>query len=123
MARENKRFELKQVEEKSVEKVPAVIRLESEGTESRQITPITILDPKKESKPVPRLEVSAKDEAKNRSFEPDIDVLIEALTEPSPELEQAWGANSTVAHPIPWGWFVLLGLLLAGAILWSVTSG
>lgn len=120
MARESKRIELKQVEDKVVEKSSTYIRLESEGADSRQHTPITILDVQKESKVVQRLQVSTKEDAKNRSFEPDIDVLIDSLDEPAPELEQAWGEKSLTPQPVPWGWFVLLGLILSGAILWSL---
>ena len=121
MARESKRFELKQVEDKVVEKSATFIRLESDGVDTRQQTPITILDTRKEPKAVQRLQIASKDDAKNRSFEPDIDVLIDALAEPAPELEQAWGSKSLTSHPIPWGWFVLLGLVLSGAVLWSLS--
>jgi len=36
-------------------------------------------------------------------------------------LEEYWGENSTVRNPIPWGWFALIGLTIAGAVLWALT--
>ena len=52
-----------------------------------------------------------------RSHEPDIDVIIDDARE-SEDLEDDWQEAST-RGPVPYGWFVLIFLVIGGAVAWS----
>src|SRR5690606_27663759 len=54
-----------------------------------------------------------------RSMQPDVDQLIER-PQPVEELETGWGLAEGRVAGVPYGWFVLVGLLLAGTIGWAV---
>ncbi len=120
MAREEKRFELKPVDEAVEEKAP-VIRLESEETLLRA-KPIRLSPSPQQSMPSQRLDVPAREDFESRTHQPGIEALIEQDAGNPDLLEKAWGEESTRHHGIPWGWFVLIGLILAGAIFWSLSG-
>jgi hypothetical protein len=68
-----------------------------------------------------RLDVPVHEEFEIRTHQPGIDSLIEAGPS-APELMEAdWGKQATHHRNIPWGWFVLLGLMLTGAAIWSLS--
>lgn len=72
--------------------------------------------------PVPeaRLEVPDTSDAEaKRSHEPGVEAIIEAPAVDSLTGEAVWGKDE-IRRPLPWGWFVLLALILAGAVAWSV---
>lgn len=54
-----------------------------------------------------------------KSRPPGTEALLTELPE-APELESAWGNETVDKRPLPWGWFALLGLLIAGGIGWSI---
>jgi hypothetical protein len=56
-----------------------------------------------------------------RTHQPGIDALIESELLNPDALEQNWGETSSRRHPIPWGWFALIGLIIAGAVIWSAS--
>lgn len=123
MAREEKRIQLRPVDENDpAEK--SVIRLG--GTD-----PVPTLLPAgrvhRERGPLPpepnhRLEVPDKDEVELRTHEPSVESII-APTESEEEImERGWGHEAARHLPIPWGWFALIGLAMAGAMLWGVNS-
>ena len=119
MAREEKRFELRPVDDAADLKAP-VIRLESAETSLRE--PLVRLGKPVEAKVSQRLEVPDRDDFESRTHQPGIEALIE--TEPAnPDfMEHEWGRNSTYRKAIPWGWFVLIGLILGGGIIWSLSG-
>lgn len=85
---------------------------------------VKVLKERVEVRPAPeaRLEVPEVPEMDaKRSHEPGVEVLYEgeAALFNSDELE--WGRTAAARRPLPWGWFALLGLLLVGAVVWSVT--
>ena len=55
-----------------------------------------------------------------RTHQPGIDSLIEPLVANPDEMEQDWGSDPTRHRNIPWGWFALMGILLAGSAIWSL---
>ncbi|BCU78717.1 hypothetical protein [Luteolibacter sp. LG18] len=55
-----------------------------------------------------------------RSHEPGIEALIEEIDPLAKPLEETWSDETRARHPLPWGWFVLVGLLCAGAVGWSI---
>ena len=118
MARKSKQFGLKQVEEVPEKKEsPTVLRLEP-----RVMLPEDDLDPEPDEEIVPQLQLPRPEEGRIRSFQPDIDSLIEAPAIQAPHIEQAWGDQTGSTTQIPWGWFALAGLLISGAVAWSLTS-
>jgi hypothetical protein len=119
MAREEKRFELRPVEEVVVKR-PPVIRLESEETLQRA-RPFRAAVQPTENKHPQRLDLPSRDEIELRTHQPGIEALIETNAANPDQLEENWGAESAVHRSIPWGWFVLIGLLLAGGLIWSLT--
>ena len=119
MAREEKRFELRPVDEAADLKAP-VIRLESAETSLRE--PLVRLGKPVEAKVSQRLEVPDRDDFESRTHQPGIEALIEPEPANPDFLEHEWGKNSTYRKAIPWGWFVLIGLILGGGIIWSLSG-
>lgn len=68
-----------------------------------------------------RLAVPSKEEVELRTHQPGIEVLIENDAANPELLEKGWGEASETRNPIPWGWFALIGLVIAGAVIWSAT--
>lgn len=120
MAREEKRIELRPVDDPTVLRAP-VVRLETEETRQRE-KPVRLGTPAAEAKVSRRLDLPDRDEVEMRTYQPGIEALIE-IEAANPDLfERDWGKASTEHRQIPWGWFALIGLMLAGAILWSLTQ-
>ncbi len=120
MAREVKKVELRTVDDSPVLEVP-VVRLESEETGTRT-SPVRLKITTEDSKDNPRLNIPDRADYESRTHQPGIEVLIEQEL-PNPDaFESDWGSSSTLQRQIPWGWFVLIGLLLSGAALWSLSQ-
>jgi hypothetical protein len=68
-----------------------------------------------------RLTMPSKEEVELRTHQPGIEVLIENDAANPELLEKGWGEASEAKNPIPWGWFALIGLAIAGAVIWSAT--
>lgn len=120
MAREEKKIELKPVEEVVKPPAEAVIRLESDDS-SQRARPIR-LAPTPEADPSHRLDVPTRQDYETRTHQPGIEALIEGGPVGPEELEQDWGKESAKHRSIPWGWFVLIGMVLAGAAVWSLAG-
>lgn len=123
MARKEKPLQLRMVEDSEAESSTAV-RLDNRETEWRAREPKPVrLGPRDEEAGVSRrLDLPDRDEVELRSHQPGIDVLIEP--EPTaPELvEENWGEASARRHPVPWGWFALIALIIFWAVVWSLSS-
>lgn len=122
MAREDKPLILRPVDEDAVETVK-IVRLENRETESREkdVKPVRLGAVQDDEYTSRRLDLPNREEIELRTHQPDIDHLIDTDISNPDLLEQAWGEESTVRNPIPWGWFALIGLVIAGAVIWSVT--
>lgn len=120
MAREEKRFGLKPVPDAERSPEP-VIRLEKDNT-LQSAGPMRLSAPPEVAEVSHRLEIPARAEFESRTHQPGIDALIEPETANPDEMEQAWEKDATHHRHIPWGWFVLLGLLLASAAIWSLSG-
>ena len=117
MAREKKPIELRPVDEQPAarQEVPRLgldpqpVRLIPENPNALMAVPA-------------RLEVPSVELLDNRrSHEPGVEALIETEEASLEAAEDAWDKAAAGRKPVPWGWFVLVGLLLAGAVAWSVT--
>ncbi|RPJ32338.1 MAG: hypothetical protein EHM17_13485, partial [Verrucomicrobiaceae bacterium] len=122
MAREEKkRVELRTVDEE-VAPVVEVVRLRSPetGHSPEDETPIR-LGPSQAGEPPSRLDLPSREEIELRTHQPGVDALLETELIGPEFTEDSWGAGSTRRHPIPWGWFALIGLAIASALVWSLT--
>lgn len=64
-----------------------------------------------------RLEVVEKARRQTRSKEPELDELVEHFT---PEQEDEWDKKKH--QRTPWGWIIVLALLIGAGIVWSIFS-
>ena len=115
MARDKKPVKLRPVDDAEI---PPRIRLTNRETawKTNEGKPIR-LDP-----PAPlRLQLPATQGEELRTHQPDIDAIIEPNASNPDLVEENWGATSSRRHPIPWGWFALIGLLITWAVVWSLT--
>ncbi len=120
MAREEKRVELKTVDE-TVETRAPVVRLQNDETPKRP-DPVRLGVRHEPTKVSQRLDLPSREEIELRTHQPGIEVLIDAPAANPDALEQDWGAASQNQRQVPWGWFVLIGLILSGAAIWSLSQ-
>ncbi len=120
MAREEKRFELKPVDDEPDRKA-AVVRLESNETLQRT-KPQRLGVPLEETTVSQRLELPRRDTYESRTHQPGIDALIEMETANPDFTEQDWGKVAAEERHLPWGWFALIFLVLGAAVLWSLSG-
>jgi hypothetical protein len=120
MAAGKKQFKLKMVEE-GPPPPDAVIRLGKRKI--RQKNPIPRLEVQPEfARPSVRLDPPVIETGEIRTHQPGIEAIIENPWSTFVNPEQEWGEESSESNgiPIPWGWFVLVGLLLTSAVVWSL---
>jgi hypothetical protein len=122
MARDDKPLELRPVDDEVVETTP-VIRLDNPETEKREreLKPVRLVTHAAEDDESRRLALPAKEQVELRTHQPGIDSLIDSELLNPDVLEQNWGESSSRRNPIPWGWFALIGLVIAGSVLWSIS--
>lgn len=113
------------------EDVPAesVIRLGKEKPEKApaqrlQQDPVPTVRPVPEPRPVvpeaaSRLESVTREHFEGRSVEPGVEAIYDPQTTQE-TIEQPWGGQEKQVSGIPYGWFVLIGLLVAGGGIWSI---
>jgi hypothetical protein len=112
-----KKVTLKPVEERP--KAAVVIRLGPEKEPEDSHPPVRLGPVKKLSE----VQTTEQTDAKVfRSYQPDIDELIDKPAATDEDTELRWGEESRIRKLRPWGWFALAGLILSSAILWSLLS-
>lgn len=116
MAREKKSIELRTVEEAPVVESD-VVRL---GVDARSVRVVPDLVPVRPP-PDARLELPDAD-TERRTHEPGLEVLLPTEMAPLITDETHWGRTVVRRTPMPWGWFALLALVLAGAVAWSLSN-
>jgi hypothetical protein len=131
MRREEKPVRLRTVDDDAPPAAP-VVRLRNRETAARgnEEKPVRLgahpLDPPTtgpgaQAEVSRRLDLPSREELELRTHQPGIEALIENEASNPDALEQNWGDESGARQPIPWGWFVLLGMIIAGALTWSLT--
>lgn len=122
MPREDKPLQLKPIDDDALDQEP-VIRLKNQESKHREPEekPIVLSIEGVESSSRNREDQSTRGANSLRTHQPGIDALIESELANKDLLEQNWGEQTTRRHPIPWGWFALIGLLLLGAAAWSLS--
>lgn len=119
MAREVKRLEVKAIDEE-LEKSRMIVRLENEGTQQKE-KPVRLIVEEDETSVSQRLDLPAREIAELRTHQPGVEVLIEGDSGNIDIVEQNWGGESAAHKSLPWGWFVLIAMVLAGGVIWSLT--
>lgn len=120
MPREDKPLILRPVDDPVAAPEP-VVRLANPETDQKP-KPVRLTPPPRETTVSKRLTVPTRDEVDLRTHQPSIDALIESDETDPDHLENDWGDPAVERRPVPWGWFVLLGLAICGAILWSLSQ-
>jgi hypothetical protein len=122
MARDEKRVELRTVDDEVVRE-PEVVRLYNHETvpRQRQEEPVR-LGPREPQESPCRLAIADRSELELRTHQPGIEVLIEPAVYNPDLAEEAWGGNSKRRFPIPLGWLMLIGAAGVFAIVWSLTK-
>ena len=116
MARDKKRVELRTVDDEPKLRLP-VLRL---GAKEQ---PVRLIPENKDTHhtPAARLMVpSVELPDSRRSHQPGVEVLMDPEDLSASEAEESWSQAAVRREPLPWGWFVLVGLVLAGALIWSL---
>lgn len=108
------------MDDSPVPEVP-VIRLESHETGTRTAA-VRLKIADEEPRVSQRLTIPDRGDYENRTHQPGIEVLIEPGQSNPDFFENDWGSASTQQRQIPWGWFMLIGLVLSGAALWSLSQ-
>lgn len=119
-------MQLRPVDDASSDSKP-VVRLRNSETAAagKDQKPVRLAVHEEEGRSNPvrhRLEMPSSDEPEFRTHQPGIEALIEQKPVEGEGMEQQWGGSSKLRNPIPWGWFVLIGLLLLGAVIWSLSG-
>lgn len=119
-------MQLRPVDDESSDSKP-VVRLRNSETAAAGLDqkPVRLSLHQDEARPDPvrhRLEMPSQDEPELRTHQPGIEALIEQESVEGDGMEQKWGESSRLRNPIPWGWFLLIGLLLLGAVFWSLSG-
>ena len=115
MDREEKRFEL--IPEDEVK--PPVIWLGSEGSLPPP-DPVRLIPSNPPLTANRRQELPTREDFESRTHQPGVEVLIDQAPQNPDLLEKAWGESSARQRGFAWGWFALIGLLLAGGVVWSL---
>ncbi len=131
MARKDKSLQLRVIDDSNLEPSSA-LRLDNYETEQqeREFSPAVRLDnyeteqrrakELKDTEEIERLDSADGDKIELRTHQPGIDVLIEAESVMLDVLEKDWGDSFIRRQAIPWGWFALIGSVIAWAVLWSL---
>jgi len=117
MAREKKPVELRAVDDEPMLGLP-VLRL---GVKEQ---PLRLIPENHDTRrtPAARLVLPSVNVLDHRrGHQPALDVLIEPEEAAVVEEEEGWSRVEVRRQPMPWGWFALLGLVLAGAVIWSLS--
>jgi hypothetical protein len=122
MEREYKPVQLRPVDDDAAKPAP-VIRLKNRETVrlEKEVKPIRLGQHAETPDVSQRLDLPTREEVDLRTHQPGIDAIIETEAIIQEPLEENWGEISNLRNPIPWGWFVLIGLAISGAVLWSLS--
>jgi hypothetical protein len=123
MAREERKQVVLRPVDDEVVPVVGVVRLENPetGHKPKREEPMLLGDQEDVQAPS-RLHLPSREEVELRTHQPGIDVLIESTTVVPEFTEDTWGEGAARKDPVPWGWFALVGLALAGALIWSLIN-
>ncbi len=122
MARDDQPVKLKILDEEADVTAP-VVRLGKPLNPKKQVEERPMrLETKDEADEVKlRLDLPSREDIELRTHQPDIHSLIETETTDPDCVEQAWEVSTVREKPIPWGWFALIAVILAAAVIWSLT--
>ncbi len=119
MARKKRELKLTPVENAIRPRLP-VIRLKNKKMEESGKDPHLEVVPEQPQVST-RLQVPVHEQFQIRTHLPGIESLIKGGPALPEHVEADWGKQPAHPQSIPWGWFLLLGLLLGGAVIWSLS--
>jgi len=122
MPREEKRVELRTIDDEALPPRPVIrLRRQDIQPEEDERPPIRLGWGADENREPSRLHIPSREQLELRTHPPGLEALIESDAA-NPELtEQNWGGESASRQPVAWGWFALIGLALASALIWSLS--
>jgi hypothetical protein len=95
-----------------------IVRLERGGV---SVEPVERLPGSANERIEARLESKPRELFDGRSQEPGVEAILDQ-EEPAANVEQPWGLDDGRLAGIPYGWFLLIAALLAGAGAWSIRA-
>lgn len=73
------------------------------------------------AEPAERLESASRENFEGRSIEPGVEAILEQAAT-SENIEQPWGTAGRRLSGIPYGWFIVIGAVIAGGGIWSFVA-
>jgi hypothetical protein len=95
-----------------------VVRLGGRGMSAQRVERLPGPPP---PEPAERLESEARENFGGRSAEPGVEAILDTA-EMAGSVEQPWGLEVSRLRGVPYGWFVLIFVTLAGAGVWSIQA-
>lgn len=121
MAREEKRFELRPVDDHHAPEEVPVVRLGSDATLQR-VKPVRLRVSPEPAIASKRMELPGREVSVSRTHQPGIEALLQTETA-NPEFpERDSSKHHTYQRAIGWRRFALIGLILAGGVIWSLAG-
>ena len=118
---------LRVVEENEAAADDGVVRLGGEKPGSSSVPKLSSPAPQAyksaatPAEPAERLEGASREIFEGRSIEPGVEAILEQAAT-NENIEQPWGAAERRLSGIPYGWFLLIGAVIAGAGIWSFVA-
>lgn len=109
---------LRVIDEASDDEPAAVVRL---GARGAAVVPVERLPGRKAAETPERLESEVHENFEGRSQEPGVEAILDQQGQ-AENIEQPWGVGDGRLVGVPYGWFVLIVLALAGAGVWSLMA-
>ena len=100
------------------EKTDEVVRLNVSGTSFDEVERLTTTAKRVQEEEPERLESQPRENFEGRSQEPGVEAILDK-EEVVENVEQPWGGRDGRLVGVPYGWFVLLIALVAGAGIWA----
>lgn len=118
MAREDKRVELRPVDDTTPETEETIIRLGKGDEHTTKVVRVPVpIQPETSH----RLDLPDRESHEGPSQEPGMEALLDVYDANRDLLEHGWAAKAEEHKHIPWGWFVLIGVVIVGTLGWSLT--
>lgn len=71
--------------------------------------------------PVSKLGVPLRPSYEMKSRQPGLESITAVPKPELPEVEAEWGMDVVEKRHIPWGWFILIGMMVGGLATWSIS--
>ena len=117
--RNEKKVELRPVSDIAPPARP-VVRLRHEGMKMPS-KPLRLEVAPEDQREQVRLTLPTTEHFETRTHQPGLEAIMETDPLDLNPLENHWGEEATQERNIPWGWFILILILIGAALAWSLT--